>query len=113
VASLFRIAGELSPRNIPKVMAQIRLPFPFAISASSRVGLLHVSMESPVMKPKAPEIVLRHGKPSAVILDINAYEDLLEQLEQKADLKALAAARRTKLKFRSFDAFLTERRAHV
>jgi PHD/YefM family antitoxin component YafN of YafNO toxin-antitoxin module len=65
------------------------------------------------MKLRAPEIILRNGKPSAVILDINAYENLLEQLEQKEDLKALVAARKTKLRFRSLDAFLAERHAHV
>ena len=45
------------------------------------------------LKP-APEIILRNGKPSAVILDIDVYEDLLEQLEQKEDLQALAEARK-------------------
>ena len=65
------------------------------------------------LRNPSPEIVLRNGKPSAVILDIDDYENLLEQLEQKEDLKALAAVRKKPMKFRSFDAFLAERRAHV
>ncbi|HEY4330487.1 MAG TPA: type II toxin-antitoxin system Phd/YefM family antitoxin [Phycisphaerae bacterium] len=65
------------------------------------------------MKLKPPEIVLRNGKPSAVILDIDTYEDILEELEQKEDLKALAIARKKPLKFRSFDSYVAERRAHV
>jgi PHD/YefM family antitoxin component YafN of YafNO toxin-antitoxin module len=30
---------------------------------------------------KAPEIVLRGGKPAAVILDIEEYREMLERLE--------------------------------
>ena len=65
------------------------------------------------LKSQNPEIVLRNGKPSAVILDIDVYENLLEQLEQKEDLKALAALRKKTVKFRPFDVFLAEHRAHV
>ena len=65
------------------------------------------------MKLKSPEIVFRNGRPSAVILDINSYENLLEELEQKEDLKALASARKRGLKFRCFDAFLAERGTQV
>jgi prevent-host-death family protein len=32
-------------------------------------------------KRKNPEIVLRQGKPAAVILDIQEYQEMLEQLE--------------------------------
>lgn len=49
---------------------------------------------------------MRNGKPSAVILNIVDYEKLLEQLEQKEDLKALAAVRKKPMKFYSFDEFL-------
>ena len=31
-------------------------------------------------KRKAPEIILREGKPRAVILDINDYQEMLERL---------------------------------
>jgi prevent-host-death family protein len=36
---------------------------------------------------KDPEIVMRGGKPAAVILDIEEYRELLERLEDAEDLK--------------------------
>jgi hypothetical protein len=36
-----------------------------------------------------PEIVVRDGKPVAVILDIDVYEELLEQVEGVEDLEYL------------------------
>jgi len=62
------------------------------------------------MKTKAPppEIVLRNGKPAAVILDIEEYRELLERLEQTEDLKALQSMRRRPLKFRRIEDFLEE-----
>jgi prevent-host-death family protein len=53
-------------------------------------------------KRQEPEIVLRNGKPSAVILDIDQYEELLERLEDIGDLKALQRMRKKPLKFRAF-----------
>ncbi|MDL1958183.1 MAG: type II toxin-antitoxin system Phd/YefM family antitoxin [Deltaproteobacteria bacterium] len=38
-------------------------------------------------KKRAPEIILRGGKPAAVILDIDEYREMLEQLEDMEDLK--------------------------
>ncbi len=35
-------------------------------------------------KKRAPEIVFREGKPSAVILDIDDYREMLERLEDLA-----------------------------
>jgi len=60
------------------------------------------------MKPKrkAPEIVLRDGKPAAVILDIEHYRELLERAEDAEDLRTLKAMRRRPLKFRRLDDFL-------
>ena len=40
-------------------------------------------------KSRKPEVVLREGKPAAVILDIEEYRAMLEGLEQVEDLKAL------------------------
>lgn len=57
---------------------------------------------------KAPEIVLRNGKPAAVILDIDEYQQILERLEDLHDLKALKAMRKRPLKFRSLEEFLKE-----
>jgi PHD/YefM family antitoxin component YafN of YafNO toxin-antitoxin module len=65
-------------------------------------------MKSKVRK-KEPEIVIREGKPSAVILDIDEYQDMLERLEDIEDLKMLAKIREKPLKFRKLDDFLMER----
>lgn len=40
-------------------------------------------------KRKDPEIVMRGGKPAAVILDIDEYRELLERVEDADDLKML------------------------
>jgi prevent-host-death family protein len=57
---------------------------------------------------KDPEIVLRNGKPSAVILDIDEYREMLERLEDVEDLRALSAMRKKPLKFRNLEDFLRE-----
>jgi len=59
-------------------------------------------------KRKTPELVLRDGKPSAVILDIEEYEEMLERLEDLDDLKMLKKMRRKPLKFRSLSEFLSQ-----
>ncbi len=62
---------------------------------------------------RKPEVVLRDGKPAAVILEIEEYREMLEQLEQVEDLKALEALRRRPLKFRRLEDFLEERASRV
>ncbi len=64
------------------------------------------------MKPKgkSPEIVLRNGKPAAVILDIEEYRQMLERLEDVEALKALEQIRKRPLKFRRLEDFLKEYR---
>ena len=59
-------------------------------------------------KSPAPEIVLRGGKPVAVILDIDEYKRMLERLEDAEHLKELEAMRRKPLKFKSLAKFLEE-----
>ena len=59
-------------------------------------------------KRRDPEVVLRGGKPTAVILSIEDYRDLLERLEDAEDLKMLTAMRKRPLKLRSFEDFLME-----
>ncbi len=54
-------------------------------------------------KKKAPEIVLRQGKPSAVILDIDEYRKMLERLEDLEDLNLLKEMRKRPLKFRKLE----------
>lgn len=57
-------------------------------------------------KRSAPEIVLRGGKPAAVILDIEHYRELLKRAEDAEELKALRAVRQRPVKFRRLDDFL-------
>ena len=59
-------------------------------------------------KKKEPEIILREGKPAAVILDIDVYQELLERLEDAEDLKILAEMRQKPLKFKRLEDFLAE-----
>lgn len=57
---------------------------------------------------KDPEIVMRGGKPTAVILGIEEYRKLLEHAEDAQDLKALTAMRTRPLKFRKLEDFLKD-----
>ena len=59
-------------------------------------------------KRKEPEIIIRRGKPAAVILEIEQYRELLERLEDAEDLKMLNAMRKKPLKFRKIEEFLKE-----
>jgi hypothetical protein len=56
-----------------------------------------------------PEIVTRKGKPVSVILPIKAYEKMLAQLEDAADIAYLKQARTKPLSFRPFEDYLAER----
>jgi len=51
---------------------------------------------------------MREGKPTAVFLDINEYQEMLERLEDVEDLKMLEKMRKKPLRFRSLDDFLKE-----
>jgi PHD/YefM family antitoxin component YafN of YafNO toxin-antitoxin module len=59
-------------------------------------------------KRRTPEIVLKEGKPAAVILDIDEYRKMLERLEDLEDLNVLKEMRRRPLKFRNLEDFLKE-----
>lgn len=61
-------------------------------------------------KRKIPEIVVRQGKPTAVILDIDDYREILERLEDTEDIKELLEMKKKKLKFKKLDEFLKEHR---
>jgi len=56
--------------------------------------------------PKNAEIIMRDGKPVAIILDIDIYEQMLEQIESIEDLEYLEKIRQQPLEFRSLDDFL-------
>ena len=55
-----------------------------------------------------PEIVTRNGKPVSAILPIKKYQQMIERLEDAADVAWLKRARRKKLHFRPLDDVLTD-----
>ena len=59
-------------------------------------------------KRKVLEVVLRGGKPTAVILDIKDYQEMLERLEDVEYLKFLKEMRKRPLHFRRLEDFLRE-----
>jgi PHD/YefM family antitoxin component YafN of YafNO toxin-antitoxin module len=63
---------------------------------------------NPKAKRKEPEIIFRAGKPAAVIIDIDEYQEMLERLEDAEDLKILAKMRQKPLKFKKLEDFLAE-----
>ncbi|MCX5813363.1 MAG: type II toxin-antitoxin system prevent-host-death family antitoxin [Proteobacteria bacterium] len=65
-------------------------------------------MTKSILKTK-PQVVMKDGRPSAVIIDINDYRELLEKLEDKEDLADLEKIRVGGMKIRKFEDFLTER----
>ena len=64
-------------------------------------------------KRKGPAIVYQDGRPSAVILDIEEYRELLERAEDLEDLEALEEMRRGPLEFRTLGEFLAEHDSRV
>ena len=62
---------------------------------------------SKLLKTK-PQLVMKNGKPNAVIIDIKDYQKMLERLEDKEDLADLAKMRKGGLHFRNLDDFLSE-----
>jgi hypothetical protein len=50
-----------------------------------------------------PQIVTCKGKAVSVIIPIEAYQELLEQVEDAADIAWLRKARRKPLEYRSLD----------
>jgi len=59
-------------------------------------------------KRREPEIIFREGKPAAVIIDIDDYQEMLERLEDAEDLKILAEMRQKPLNFKKLEDFLAE-----
>jgi prevent-host-death family protein len=60
------------------------------------------------VKIKEPEMIYKSGKPTAVILPLAEYEELLERVEDAADLKWLQKTRRQGVTYRSFSDYLKE-----
>ncbi len=65
------------------------------------------------MKIKEPETIYKGGKPTAVILSLADYEDLLERVEDAADLQWLKKVRQQGVSYRPFSDYLKERKRRV
>lgn len=65
-------------------------------------------MAKGILKAK-PQVVMKDGRPSAVIIDINDYRELLERLEDKEDLADLEKIRMGGIQVRRFEDYLTDR----
>jgi PHD/YefM family antitoxin component YafN of YafNO toxin-antitoxin module len=63
--------------------------------------------------PFSPEIIVTRGKPSAVIIPLDEYRNMLARLEDADDMKTLKNLRKKPLRFRSLDAFLKETAGRV
>lgn len=61
-----------------------------------------------VHKKQKRQFIIEDGEPTAVILDISEYEELLERLEEAEDLASLREMRKKRLKFRPLHEFLDE-----
>jgi PHD/YefM family antitoxin component YafN of YafNO toxin-antitoxin module len=56
-----------------------------------------------------PPIIYKEGKPTAVILDIDVYEDLLEKLEDYEDLRAIEEIKKQRpLEYTPLEDYLKE-----
>lgn len=53
-------------------------------------------------------VVVEDGEPSAVILGIDEYRELLERLDDTDDLRVLEEMRKKPLKFRRLEEFLAQ-----
>ena len=65
------------------------------------------------LKRSVPQIVVKDGKPAAVILPLEQYREMLERLDDADDLKALSLLREKPLRFRTLDEFLKGTRRRV
>ena len=55
-----------------------------------------------------PEIVTRKGKPVSVIIPIKDYQELLERVEDTADVAWLKRARKKPMHYRPLEDYLAE-----
>jgi PHD/YefM family antitoxin component YafN of YafNO toxin-antitoxin module len=55
-----------------------------------------------------PDIIFRDGKPTAVIVDIEQYQEMLELLDDIEDLRELEEMKKEPLEFIRLDDFLKE-----
>lgn len=62
---------------------------------------------SRIVKTK-PQLIMKNGKPNAVIIDIEDYRKMLERLEDKEDLDDLIKIRSGIPSYRKFEDFLAD-----
>ena len=55
-----------------------------------------------------PKIIRKNGRPTAVVLDIRKYQQLLDLLEDKNDLAELQKIKKSRTSFREFKEYLKE-----
>lgn len=60
-----------------------------------------------ILKTK-PQLVMKDGKPNAIIIDIKDYRKLLERLEDKEDIADLEKMRNAGLNVRKVSDFLMD-----
>jgi hypothetical protein len=65
------------------------------------------------VKIKEPEMIYKSGKPTAVILPLADYKDLLERVEDAADLEWLRKTRLQSASYRPFTDYLKEKKRRV
>lgn len=65
-------------------------------------------MARSILKAK-PQVIMKDGRPSAVIIEINDYRALLERLEDKEDLADIEKIRMGGMQVRKFKDYLAER----
>jgi prevent-host-death family protein len=53
-----------------------------------------------------PQVVMKNGKPDAVIINIKDYRELLDRLEDKEDIADLERIRKNGLRVKKFSDFL-------
>lgn len=64
-------------------------------------------MAKGILKTK-PQVIMKNGRPSAVIIDIKDYQELLDRLEDKEDLADLEKIRKGSPEVRKLSDFLAE-----
>ena len=65
------------------------------------------------MKIKEPEMIYKSGKPTAVILPLADYQELLERVEDAADLEWLRKTRAQSSSYRPFGDYLKDKKRRV
>jgi len=65
------------------------------------------------MKIKEPEMIYKGGKPTAVILPLADYKELLGRIEDAEDLRGLRKSRDQGTSYRPFSEYLKENKRRV